>query len=62
MDAAFIERVKSNVQYQRERKAPPEGFPSLPRIPGERYTDPEFLALEDRYLWKRSWLLSLIHI
>ncbi len=58
MDAAFIERVKRNVEYQRERKAPPEGFPPFPPIPGERYTNPEFLALEDACLWKRSWLYA----
>ena len=47
MDAAFIERVKRNVDYQRERKSPPDGFPQFPPIAGDRYTDPEFLALED---------------
>ncbi len=58
MDAAFIERVKRNVEYQRERKAPPDGFPAFPPIPGARYTDPDFLALEDARLWKRSWLYA----
>lgn len=58
MDAAFIERVKANVDYQRERKAPPDGFPSFPPIPGGRYVDSEFLALEDAALWKRSWLYA----
>ncbi len=58
MDAAFIERVKRNVEYQRERKAPPEDFPSFPPIPGERYTAQAFLALEDAHLWKRSWLYA----
>ena len=58
MDAAFIERVKRDVDYQRERKAPPEGFPQFPPIPGGRYTDPAFLALEEAALWKRSWLYA----
>ena len=58
MDASFIERVKNNVQYQRERKEPPEGFPALAAIAGDRYKDPRFLALEDEYLWKRSWLYA----
>ena len=58
MDTAFIERVKRNVQYQRERKAPPEGFPAFPPIPGGRYVDPDFLAIEERALWKRSWLYA----
>ena len=58
MDAAFIERVKRNVEYQRERKGPPEGFPSFPPVSGGRYTDPNFLALEDARMWKRSWLYA----
>ncbi|MDJ0940610.1 MAG: aromatic ring-hydroxylating dioxygenase subunit alpha [Woeseiaceae bacterium] len=58
MDAAFIDRVKSNVEYQRTRKSPPEGFPAFPPIPGGRYTDPEFLAVEEERLWKRAWLYA----
>ncbi|MEM7432201.1 MAG: aromatic ring-hydroxylating dioxygenase subunit alpha [Pseudomonadota bacterium] len=58
MDAAFIERVKRNVEYQRERKGPPEEFPSFPPVSGGRYTDPQFLALEDARMWKRSWLYA----
>ncbi len=58
MDAAFIDRVKRNVEFQRERKAPPDGFPSFPPIPGKRYIDPDFLALERDRLWKRSWLYA----
>ena len=58
MDAAFIERVKTNVDYQRRRKLPPEGFPSLPPIPGGRYVDRTFLALEDTALWKRAWVYA----
>ena len=58
MEAQFIERVKRNVELQRERKSPPEGFPAFPPIPGGRYIDPEFLALEEQSLWKRSWLYA----
>ena len=58
MDAAFVERVKRNVEYQRERKAPPDGFPPFPPIPGGRYTDPDFLKLESARMWKRSWLYA----
>lgn len=58
MDAAFIERVKTNVDYQRRRKLPPEDFPSLPPIPGGRYVDRTFLALEDTALWKRAWVYA----
>ena len=55
---ASVEPIKSGMQYEFARTAPPEGFPQLPPIPGGRYTDPAFLALEHRYLWQRSWLYA----
>lgn len=58
MDAAFIKRVKRQVEWHRERKAPPEGFPAFPPISGERYKDPDFLTLEDQRMWKRAWLYA----
>jgi len=58
MDAATVERLKAGMHYEAERTAPPEGFPKLPVIPGGRYTDPGFLALEQEYLWRRSWLFA----
>jgi phenylpropionate dioxygenase-like ring-hydroxylating dioxygenase large terminal subunit len=58
MDAATVERLKSGMRYETERTGPPEGFPKLPVIPGGRYTDPAFLALERDRLWRRSWLYA----
>lgn len=58
MDAATVARLKAGMRYEAERTAPPEGFPKLPVIPGGRYTDPEFLALEREHLWRRSWLFA----
>ncbi len=58
MDAATVERLKAGMRYEAERTAPPEGFPRLPVIPGGRYTDPEFLALEQQHVWRRSWLFA----
>ncbi|MGI9229222.1 MAG: aromatic ring-hydroxylating oxygenase subunit alpha [Gammaproteobacteria bacterium] len=58
MDATFIQNIKQGMEYERDRKTPPDGFPPLPAIPGGRYTDPEFLALEQKYLWKKSWLYA----
>ncbi|MBS0373885.1 MAG: aromatic ring-hydroxylating dioxygenase subunit alpha [Proteobacteria bacterium] len=55
---AAVERIKAGMQYEFARTAPPEGFPALPPVPGGRYTDPEFLALERRHLWQRSWLYA----
>ena len=58
MDQAFIDDVYARLDYERGRKGPPQGFPQLPPIPGGRYTDPEFLALEREFLWKKSWLYA----
>ena len=58
MDAATVERLKSGMRFETERTAPPDGFPKLPLIPGGRYTDPDFLALEQQHLWRKSWLYA----
>ena len=47
------------MKHEQDREGPPPGFPELPLIPGGRYTDPAFLELEQRYLWRRSWLYAL---
>jgi len=56
MDMTVMERIKAGMAYEREREAPPPGFPALGLVPGGRYTDPAFLALERAHLWKKSWL------
>ncbi|HVO45342.1 MAG TPA: aromatic ring-hydroxylating dioxygenase subunit alpha [Steroidobacteraceae bacterium] len=56
MDTATVQRFLDGMRYEAERSAPPADFPRLPDIPAGRYVDPEFLALEQRYLWRRSWL------
>ncbi|RME63793.1 MAG: aromatic ring-hydroxylating dioxygenase subunit alpha [Alphaproteobacteria bacterium] len=53
-----VQRFLDGMAAEEARDGPPPGFPQLPTIPGGRYTDPEFLALEDKYLWKRSWLYA----
>ena len=58
IDQAIVNRHLEAMRYEFERTAPPPGFPPLPMIPGGRYTDPAFLALEHQYLWKRSWLYA----
>jgi phenylpropionate dioxygenase-like ring-hydroxylating dioxygenase large terminal subunit len=46
------------MEYEAARKAPPAAFPKMPDIPGGRYTDPRFHALEKEHLWRKSWLLA----
>lgn len=58
MDAAATIRAEQSMAYETERKAPPEGFPKLPDIPGMRYVDPSFLALERDRMWRRAWLYA----
>ena len=53
-----IETLRNLMEYEAGRKAPPEGFPTLPDIPGGRYTDPRFFALEQAHIWRKSWLLA----
>lgn len=56
MDAGTVDRLRSAIEGEFGRNAPPEGFPNLPRIPVGRYTDPEFFALERARVFDRSWL------
>jgi len=58
MDEATVRRIKSGMEYEANRTAPPPGFPRFPAIPGGRYVDPQFLALERGLMWKRSWLYA----
>ena len=55
--AAWAARIRAQMEFEWKREGPPEGFPALPTIPTGRYTDPEFFELEQRFLWKKCWLL-----
>lgn len=50
--------LRRMMEFERARTAPPEGFPAFPDLPGKRYTDPTFYALERDRLWRRSWLFA----
>ena len=58
MDAQEIKTLRALMEYEARRSAPPKAFPSLPDLPGGRYTDPAFMALEKDHLWRKSWLLA----
>jgi phenylpropionate dioxygenase-like ring-hydroxylating dioxygenase large terminal subunit len=53
-----IVKLRNLMEYEASRKAPPKGFPTLPDLPGGRYTDPRFFALEQEHIWRKSWLLA----
>ena len=58
MDAATVQRFLAGMAYEAGRSAPPEGFPQFPDIPAGRYNDPAFIALENDFVWRRSWLYA----
>ncbi|HEY8351165.1 MAG TPA: Rieske (2Fe-2S) protein, partial [Sphingomonadales bacterium] len=58
MNTMEIQRFLDGMEWEQGRDNAPPGFPELPTIPGGRYTDPEFLALEQKYLWQRSWVYA----
>jgi phenylpropionate dioxygenase-like ring-hydroxylating dioxygenase large terminal subunit len=53
-----IRTIRALMEYEAARTAPPAEFPRLPDLPGGRYTDERFAALEKAHLWRKSWLLA----
>ena len=51
-------KVLEGFEYEKNREAPPEGFPGFPVIPGGRYTDPDFQDIEKEEMWNKSWLYA----
>lgn len=58
MDAALIERIKSDMSYEFERTGPPDGFPAFDDIPVERHTSDDFAMLENEHMWPRTWVIA----
>jgi phenylpropionate dioxygenase-like ring-hydroxylating dioxygenase large terminal subunit len=58
MTPGEIATLRALMEYEAGRRAPPAEFPKLPDLPGGRYTDPCFMALEKAHLWRKSWLLA----
>jgi len=58
MQQAEITTLRGLMEYEAARKAPPAEFPRLPDLPGGRYTDPRFFALEKQHLWRKAWLMA----
>lgn len=61
MDSIAAERIingcQAEVDRYEQKTTPPADFPVL-RIPVGRYTDQQFLELERRHLFGRSWLFA----
>jgi phenylpropionate dioxygenase-like ring-hydroxylating dioxygenase large terminal subunit len=58
MNPESVEDLKRLMEYEAARTEPPETFPHLPDIPGGRYTDKRFEALEREHIWRKTWLLA----
>ena len=58
MDQAVLQRIEKGMAYEAGRDAPPPGFPQLPKIPGGRYVDPAFQAVEREHLWRKAWVYA----
>jgi phenylpropionate dioxygenase-like ring-hydroxylating dioxygenase large terminal subunit len=58
MDQAEIAALKAMMEWEGQRNAPPAGFPALPDLPAARYTSPEYFALEQAHIFRKSWLFA----
>ncbi|NIP14555.1 MAG: Rieske 2Fe-2S domain-containing protein, partial [Pseudomonadales bacterium] len=58
MNQKEVDELRQLMEYEAARTEPPEGFPSLPDLPGGRYTDQRFYDLEQQHIWRKSWLLA----
>lgn len=58
MQQGDIDKLRLLMEYEAQRTAPPVAFPDLPDIPAGRYVDPRYYALEQQYLFAKSWLFA----
>lgn len=58
MEQKDIDNLRRLMEFEAARTAPPAGFPKLPDIPAGRYTDQRFYELEQRHIWRKSWLFA----
>jgi phenylpropionate dioxygenase-like ring-hydroxylating dioxygenase large terminal subunit len=58
MDHAEVAALKAMMEWEGQRTAPPPGFPPLPDLPAGRYTSPEYFALEQQHIFRKSWLFA----
>ena len=58
MDNTLVERLRSEMRYEFDRTAPPNGFPAFHDIPVGRHISDEFWELEQAHVWRRVWVLA----
>lgn len=58
MDQELIDRIRSDMEYEFNRTAPPEGFPAFHDIPVGRHIRDDFYELEQEHLWTKTWVIA----
>jgi phenylpropionate dioxygenase-like ring-hydroxylating dioxygenase large terminal subunit len=58
IQAEDVVTLKAMMEWEGRRTAPPAGFPALPDMPAGRYTSPEYYALEQEHIFRKSWLFA----
>jgi phenylpropionate dioxygenase-like ring-hydroxylating dioxygenase large terminal subunit len=58
MDDTIIAELEERMDAERTRTGPPDGFPKLPDLSLDRYTDPNLYAAEIAEVFGRSWLFA----
>jgi len=58
LDAQEIQDIRELMEFEAQRKSPPEGFPKFPDIPAGRYNDEEFFQLEKEHYWSKLWTFA----
>jgi phenylpropionate dioxygenase-like ring-hydroxylating dioxygenase large terminal subunit len=58
MEQAQVDQLKALMEWEAQRSAPPTGFPKLPDMPAARYTSADYYALEQREVFRKSWLFA----
>lgn len=58
MTPDYVMQLKRLMEWEAKRAAPPKNFPHLPDLAAGRYTSPEYYALEQKFIWKKSWLFA----
>lgn len=58
MDATLERTIRDRIEFEKARTAPAPDSVPVPLIPTERYTDPEFFALEMERIFHRTWLFA----
>lgn len=59
MNPNEVRAILERQAYESERTGPPEGFPQFPDVPGKRYVDPVFNALEREHMWHKTWVYAV---